>query len=247
MTSRISIWRRTALAAWLVVACLTPTLSRADEGMWLFNELPRQYLKEKYGFEPSDAWLEHLMKSCVRFNSGGSASFVSADGLVLTNHHVGADTLHKLSTPERNLYTDGFYAAKLSDELPAPDLELNQLVSIEDVTEQVNRAVTAGMPPAEAAQARRAAMAKIEQQSLEQTGLRSDVITLYGGAKYHLYRYKRYTDVRLVWSPEEAIAFFGGDADNFEYPRYCLDVCLFRVYENGKPAKIEHDGSCGIG
>lgn len=240
MTSRISIWRRTALAAWLVVACLTPTLSRADEGMWLFNELPRQYLKEKYGFEPSDAWLEHLMKSCVRFNSGGSASFVSADGLVLTNHHVGADTLHKLSTPERNLYTDGFYAAKLSDELPAPDLELNQLVSIEDVTEQVNQAVTEGMPPAEAAQARRAAMAKIEQQSLEQTGLRSDVITLYGGAKYHLYRYKRYIDVRLVWSPEEAIAFFGGDADNFEYPRYCLDVCLFRVYENGKPAKIEH-------
>jgi len=240
MSKRQQVWLGRAIAAWLFVGCLMPAPTRADEGMWLFNELPREYLREKYGFEPTDAWIEHLMKACVRFNSGGSASFVSADGLVLTNHHVGADTLHKLSTAERNLYTDGFYAKTLSDEIPAPDLELNQLVSIEDVTEQVNQAVTEGMSPAEAAQARRAAMAKIEQQSLKQTGLRSDVVTLYGGAKYHLYRYKRYTDVRLVWSPEEAIAFFGGDADNFEYPRYCLDVCLFRVYENGKPAKIEH-------
>ena len=238
--ARQSSWLRNVFAVWLVVSCLTPARLPADEGMWLFNELPRDDLKQKYGFEPTEAWLDHLMKSCVRFNSGGSASFISADGLVLTNHHVGADTLHKLSTPQRNLYAEGFYAEKPEDELRAPDLELNQLISIEDVTAKITEAVREDMPAAEAAQARRAAMAKIEQQSLEQTGLRSDVITLYGGAKYHLYRYKRYTDVRLVWSPEAAIAFFGGDADNFEYPRYCLDVCLFRVYEDGKPANIEH-------
>jgi hypothetical protein len=157
---------------------------------------------------------------------------------VLTNHHVGADTINKLSTPERNLYRDGFYAATLDEELPAPDLELNQLVSIEDVTDRVNAAVGADMPAAEAFAARRAAMAQIEAASLAETALRSDVVTLYGGAKYHLYRYKKYTDVRLVWAPESDIAFFGGDADNFEYPRYCLDVCLFRVYEDGQPAQI---------
>ncbi|NLS97746.1 MAG: S46 family peptidase [Planctomycetaceae bacterium] len=212
----------------------------ADEGMWLFNDLPKAQLAEKYGFTPSEAWAEHVMRASVRFNSGGSASFVSSRGLVLTNHHVGADTLQKLSTAERNLLEDGFLAKTPAEELPAPDLELNQLVSIEDVTERVAAAVKEGMPAAEAMAARRAVTAKIEKESLEATGLRSDVVTLYGGARHHLYRYKKYTDVRLVWAPESGIAFFGGDADNFEYPRYCLDVCIFRVYEDGKPARIEH-------
>jgi hypothetical protein len=206
--------------------------------MWLFNDLPRDYLKRTYDFEATPEWAEHLMRASVRFNVGGSASFVSSRGLVLTNHHVGADTINKLSTPERKLYRDGFYAATLDEELPAPDLELNQLVSIEDVTERVNAAVGVDMSAAEAFAARRAAMAQIEAASLAETALRSDVVTLYGGAKYHLYRYKKYTDVRLVWAPESDIAFFGGDADNFEYPRYCLDVCLFRVYEDGQPAQI---------
>lgn len=213
---------------------------KADEGMWLFNRVPKAHLKQVYGFEATDAWLEHLMKSSVRFNSGGSASFVSSDGLVLTNHHVASDTLYKLSTAEHNYNEDGFLAKSLAEEIPAPDLELNQLVAIEEVTAEVNQAVDPSMSPAEAAKARQAKMAEIEKKSLEATGLRSDVVTLYGGGQYHLYRYKKYTDVRLVWAPEAGAAFFGGDADNFEYPRYCLDVTLFRVYEDGKPAKIEH-------
>ncbi|MCL4207960.1 MAG: S46 family peptidase [Pirellulaceae bacterium] len=230
----------TRVACLLVVGHVLSSAGRtnADEGMWLFNDLPRDYLKRTYDFEATPQWAEHLMRASVRFNSGGSASFVSSRGLVLTNHHVGADTISKLSTSERNYYRDGFYAATLDEELAAPDLELNQLVSIEDVTDRVNQAVRADMPASEALAARRAAMAQIEAASLAETGLRSDVVTLYGGAKYHLYRYKKYTDVRLVWAPESDIAFFGGDADNFEYPRYCLDVCLFRVYEDGKPAQI---------
>ena len=227
------------------IATLTLTLAiasivSADEGMWLFNDLPKTQLAEKYQFTPTDAWAEQVMRASVRFNSGGSASFVSSTGLVLTNHHVGADTLHKLSTPERNVFENGFLANTLADELLAPDLELNQLVSIEDVTDRVLKAVQSGKSPAEAMAARRAVLAEIEKESLDETGYRSDVVTLYGGARFHLYRYRKYTDVRLVWAPESGIAFFGGDADNFEYPRYCLDVCIFRVYEDDKPARIEH-------
>ncbi len=133
-----------------------------------------------------------------------------------------------------------FLANSLEEELKAPDLELNQLVKIKDVTGEVKRAVKDGMSPGDAAVARRAAIEAIEKKATEESGLRSNVITLYGGGRYHLYQFKKYTDVRLVWSPESAIAFFGGDADNFEYPRYCLDACIFRVYEDDKPAKIDH-------
>jgi hypothetical protein len=213
--------------------------SFGDEGMWLFNALPKKYLQDKHDFKVTEEWAKHLMLSSVRFNSGGSASFISSKGLVLTNHHVAADTLYKLSTPERNIASEGYYAKTGETELKAPDLELNQLVSIEDVTEQVNAAVKSSMSSAEASKARQARLAEIEQASKEATGLRSDVVTLYGGGRYHLYRYKQYTDVRLVWAPEAKAAFFGGDADNFEYPRYCLDVTIFRVYENDKPAEIE--------
>ena len=217
-----------------------PEHVRGDEGMYLFNELPLEVLESRYGFEPAEKWSDDLRLSSVRFNSGGSGSFISSSGLVLTNHHVASDTLHKLSTPERNLIDDGFLAKSLDEELKAPDLELNQLVSIEDVTERVNAAVKPEASPEEAAKQRRAVIATIEKESLDKTGLRSDVITLFGGARYHLYRYKKYTDVRLVWAPETAAAFFGGDADNFEYPRYNLDATIMRVYEDGKPAKLEH-------
>jgi hypothetical protein len=209
-----------------------------DEGMWLFNNPPQKLLKEKYDFEPNDDWLLHLQRSSVRFNSGGSGSFVSSEGLVMTNHHVAADALQKLSTAEKDLLTDGFLARSREDELRCLDLELNVLMEIADVTDRVKAAVKPEMPAAEAEQARRAIMNTIEQESLEKTGMRSDVVTLYRGGMYHLYRYKKYTDVRLVFAPESAIAFFGGDPDNFEYPRYCLDVSFFRVYEEGKPAKV---------
>ncbi len=208
--------------------------------MWLFNDLPVEYLETTYGFKPTAEWADQLMKSCVRFNVGGSASFISSNGLVLTNHHVGSDTLYKLSDENNNYFKDGFLAKTMDQELKAPDLELNQLVNITDVTARVNKAVTEGMAPADAAVARRAAIEAIEKEATDESGLRSDVITLYGGGRYHLYQFKKYTDVRLVWSPEAGIAFFGGDADNFEYPRYCLDACIFRVYEDGQPAKIEN-------
>ena len=213
--------------------------AHGDEGMWLFNNPPRKTLKERYGFEPSDEWLTHLQRSSVRFNSGGSGSFVSADGLVMTNHHVGADALQKLSSAEHNYLQEGFYAKSLDEEVKCVDLELNVLMSIEDVTQRVQDAVK-GLEAAEARAARRAAMNTIEEESLKKTGLRSDVVTLYQGGQYHLYRFKKYTDVRLVFAPEKSIAFFGGDVDNFEYPRYDLDICFFRAYEDDKPAKIEH-------
>lgn len=217
-----------------------PAFIRADEGMWLFNNPPRLLLKEKYKFDAGDKWLEHVQKSSVRFNSGGSGSFVSADGLVMTNHHVGLDVLHKVSTDKKNYVKDGFYAKTQADEPKSPDTELNVLMEIEDVTEKVNAAVKPGMSAAEANASRRAAIITIQNESLAKTKMRSDVVTLFQGAQYHLYRFKKYTDVRLVFAPEVDIAFFGGDPDNFEYPRFDLDICFFRVYENDKPAKIEH-------
>lgn len=209
--------------------------SQGDEGMWLFSNPPKQQLKDKYQIELNDDWLKHLQLSSVRLNNGGSGSFVSPKGLLLTNHHVGADALQKLSPPNKDYYLDGFTAKTSADELKCPDLEVNVLQEIIDVTKQVNDAVKPGMDSAQSNAARRAVMAAIEKESLEKTGLRSDVVTLYQGGLYHLYRYKKYTDVRLVFAPEKAIASFGGDVDNFEFPRYNLDICFFRVYENDKP------------
>jgi hypothetical protein len=227
-----------SLAAVCAIGCIAS--AAADEGMWLFNAPPLKQLKDKYQFEPTQQWLEHQQKASVRFNSGGSGSFVSANGLVITNHHVGADTLQKISDPQHNYLKDGFYARTQADEIKSTDLELNVLMSIEDVTARVNGAVKPGMTNDQASSARNSVIAAIEKESKDKTGLRSDVVTLYQGGAYHLYRYKRYDDVRLVFAPEQQIAFYGGDPDNFEYPRYDLDICIFRVYENGQPAKIDN-------
>lgn len=211
---------------------------RADEGMWLFNQPPREILRERYQFNPSDIWLEHLQKSSIRI--GASASFVSEDGLFISNHHVGAGSLEKLSTKEKNYLRDGFYARTPAEELKCLDLEINVLQSIEDVSARVNAAIPKDADAAAAFAARRKIIADIEKESLDQTGLHSQVVTLWQGGTYHLYRYKRYTDVRIVFAPAQQIAFFGGDPDNFEFPRYDFDICLFRAYENGKPAKTKN-------
>jgi hypothetical protein len=211
-----------------------------DEGMWLFNNPPHKYLKAKYGFDITDSWLLHVQRASVRFNSGGSGSFVSPDGLVMTNHHVGADAIQKLGTAKKDYLRDGFLARSRDEEMKCEAMELNVLIDIEDVTDRVNAAVKPGLSPEQAFAARRAIINQIEQESFKKTGLRSNVITLYQGGAYHLYRFKKYTDVRLVFAPEQQTAFFGGDPDNFEYPRYDLDICFFRVYEEGKPARVEH-------
>ncbi len=238
---RLASQFRVIVGAFMLAVCQSFVCPvHGDEGMYLFNDLPSELLKERHGFAVDPAWADHLRLSSVRFNSGGSGSFVSSNGLVLTNHHVASDTLQKLSTKEHDLVRDGFLAKSFDDEPKAPDLELNQLVSMEDVTDRVNAGVDVAASTEDAFKQRRAAIANIEQESKEQTGLRSDVVTLFGGAKYHLYRYRKYTDVRLVWAPETSAAFFGGDADNFEYPRYNLDATIMRVYEDGKPAVLDH-------
>jgi hypothetical protein len=237
MTSSRSLILRFAI---VVSALGAAAPVQADEGMWLFNNPPLKQLKEKYQFEPTPQWLEHLQKSSVRFNSGGSGSFVSATGLCITNHHVAADALQKASSEQHNYLKDGFYAKTNADEIKCADLELNILMSIEDVTARVNGAVKSGLSADAASIARTSAIAQIEKESKEKTGLRSDVVTLYQGGLYHLYRYKRYDDVRIVFAPEQQMAFYGGDPDNFEYPRFDLDICIFRVYENGQPVKIDH-------
>jgi len=226
------------VAAALLVAAAT--VIHAEEGMWTFDNPPVKLLKAKYNFTPTQAWLDHLRLSSVRLNDGGSGSFVSPNGLLLTNHHVARGQLQKNSTAEHDYLRDGFYAATLDQEMKSPDLEVNVLVGMEDVTARVQGAAKGIADEAKALKARDAAVAAIERESKDKTGLRSDVVSFYNGGEYWLYQYKAYTDVRLVFAPEQQAAFFGGDPDNFTYPRYDLDMAIFRVYENGKPLHTEN-------
>ncbi len=222
-----------------VALVLFASFAVADEGLWLYNAAPKQKIKARYNFVLTDAWLDHVRESSVRFNNGGSGSFVSPDGLAFTNHHVASDCLSKISDAAHDYIKTGFYAKSATDEPKCPDLELNVLTGIEDVTSKVNAGVKPGMAAAQAGAVQRSAMSQIESECAK-GGLRCDVVTLYSGGLYHLYKYKKYTDVRLVFAPEYAIAGFGGDADNFEFPRYALDVAFFRVYENDKPVVLKN-------
>jgi len=225
----------------LAAAVAVTTLGlRADEGMWTFDNVPRKLIKEKYGFDITDQWLEHVRLASVRVGDGGSGSFVSPDGLLFTNQHVGRGQVTKLSTPQRDLVKEGFYAATRQDELKCPDLEVNVLVSYEDVTTRVQSAVKAGAADKDANSQRKAEMSAIEKECSTATGLKCEVITLYSGGEYWLYRNRKYTDLRLVFAPEEQIAYFGGDYDNFTYPRWNFDITFFRVYEDGQPLKTPH-------
>ena len=223
--------KRILLSILILILCFPSSLF-ADEGMWTFDNPPLKVWKEKYKFEPSPEWMEHLRLSTVKVGNVATGSFVSPDGLIMTNQHVGHDAVAKLSTAERDLVKNGFYATTREAELKCPDLDVSILFSFEDVSARVQAA--------KSDQERSALMAAIEKESTDKTGLKSEVISFYNGGEYWLYRFKRYTDIRLVFTPEEQIAYFGGDYDNFTYPRYDLDINFFRAYENGQPAKIEH-------
>lgn len=214
--------------------------ARSEEGMWTFFNLPLQQIEEKYNFKPTKEWLDKVRLSSVRFMDGGSGSFVSPDGLVMTNHHVGVGQITKLSTEGKDYVTNGFYAKTYAEELKCKDLEVNVLVNMIDVTERVKNASKDLQTAKEINEARSKEIDKIETEYFQKTGLRSDVVNFYNGGEYWLYQYKKYTDVRLVFAPERNAAYFGGDYDNFTYPRWNLDVTFFRVYENDKPLKTDN-------
>ncbi|MFS8563584.1 MAG: S46 family peptidase [Rhabdochlamydiaceae bacterium] len=228
--------KRIWLGLFLCVCCCVG----AEEGMWPFNMLPVEKIEQEYGVKLSPDWAQHVQQACVRISLGGSGSFVSSQGLIMTNHHVGSKAIYNLSTEETDLMEKGFLAKSFEQELKCPNMYVESLISIQDITKDVNKDVKDGMTAAEKEKIHKQACADIANSAKEKTGLQPEVVTLYQGAKYHLYLYKRFTDVRLVMAPEKNIAFFGGDADNFEYPRYNLDVCFFRVYENDQPVHPEH-------
>jgi hypothetical protein len=229
--------RRFILAALLAALLIVP--AAADEGMWLFNKPPKDILLKKYGFTVTPEFMDHLRLASISFG-GASGSFISPEGLVLTNHHVGQGAIQNLSTKDRDLMKTGFYARTRAEELKVPGMELRVLQAIEDVTDKVLGAEKPGMTSVQAAEARQSVIAGLEKETTERTGLRGVVVTLYSGGMYHLYKYKIHGDVRLVFAPEYAAAFFGGDRDNFTYPRYDLDITLFRIYENGQPFKSDN-------
>src|SRR5271156_1706519 len=235
-----SLSRCTRLLTGLIVACLALTSSmHADEGMWTFDNFPSKTVAAKYGFTPSQSWLDHVRLSSLRIAGGCSASFISPQGLVMTNHHCVVDCVEQLSTPKQDLVESGFAARTMAEERKCPDFELDQLVEIRDVTGEVQGAM-AGKTGDDANKALHAKQAELQQSCGSDAGVRCDGGSLYHGGIYDLYRYKRYTDVRLVFAPEFTVAQFGGDPDNFNFPRFDFDIGLVRAYESGKPV-ASHD------
>lgn len=210
--------------------------------MWTFENPPLEYWRERYGFEATPEWLEHVRLSSVRYGRFCSASFVSPTGLVMTNHHCARRCIEAVSTAEEDLVVKGFYAAKREEEKVCPDLHLDQLVSMEDVTARVQAAVPAGASPTEATAATEAERKRIEEECNSATGLQCQVVSLFHGGQYQLYRYRRYAPVKLVFAPELQAGFYGGDPDNFTYPRYTLDVAFVRAYDadGSTPASTPH-------
>ena len=221
----------------VVAACALPVL--ADEGMWTFNNFPSDKVQKSYGFKPSQEWLDKVRLSSARLAQGCSGSFVSPDGLIMTNHHCARRCIAQLSTKQKDFLHNGFVTKSTKDEVKCPELEINQLVDIKDVTQRMS-AATASKTGAAYAEAQRTEIARITKECATSDDVRCDVVSLYKGAVHNLYTYKRYQDVRLVFAPEEAIAFFGGDPDNFNFPRYDLDAAFVRIYENGKPAQVKN-------
>jgi hypothetical protein len=222
-----------AVALLALGATFPTSMARPDEGMWPFDGLPLQVLKEKYQFEPTAEWLDHVRLGSVRFDTGGSGSFVSPNGLVMTNHHVALTTIQAISTPEKDWVEPGFSAKKYGKEVAGKGLTLRQLVEIRDVSKEILEV------KAKDDAAGNAWRAKLEEMCAAITDkekhIKADPVTLYDGNQFRIHVYHVYDDVRLVFAPEKQVAFYGGDLDNFTYPRYCLDCAFFRVYEDGKP------------
>jgi hypothetical protein len=236
MMTNIGLKRGTLLAGFLLVGLsLFTQLMQAEEGMWTFDNFPSKTVGEKYGFTPSQAWLDHVRLASLRIAGGCSASFISPEGLVMTNHHCVVECVEQISTPKDNFVDDGFVAKTDAEERKCPAFELDQLVEIRDVTREVQGAIV-GKAGHEANRALHAKEAELQQSCGADASVRCDVVSLYHGGIYDLYRYKRYTDVRLVFAPEYGVAQFGGDPDNFNFPRFDFDIGLLRAYEGGKPA-----------
>lgn len=227
--------------AFVLALVMSPGLLRAAEGMWTLDNLPVAALERDYGFRPGPDWAERAQGAAVRLAGGCSGSFVSPEGLVLTNHHCVRDCIQQLSTADRDYTARGFLARDRAEERRCPGMELNRLTAITDVTADI-QAATHGLEGVAWRRALDAANAKLTGACAggRQDTVRCDLVTLYGGARWHLYRYDRFQDVRLVFAPEEAVAFFGGDPDNFNFPRWNLDAALLRAWRDGKPVRTRH-------
>lgn len=230
-----------ALACALMLLAVS-TAARADEGMWTFENFPKQLVREKLGVEVTDAWLDRVRLSTLRLESGCTGSFISGDGLLLSNHHCASECLAQLSTAENDRLANGFLAGTRDQEVRCPTEQVSVLTAMEDITAKVAAAIK-GMDDKAANEARKKELTRLEQacedaaKADKRSGpLACESVTLYNGGQYFLYKYKRYKDIRLVFAPESDIAAFGGDPDNFQFPRYCLDMSVMRAYENDKPA-----------